>query len=268
MHIALLGVGNMGRAIMDGLLRMEQAPAITAWDALPQARALIPNDVTVAPPAEWFTKASIPDAVILAVKPADLPPAGSELRGLLPINTALYPLFISIAAGVGIETLGTWLAPQSRICRVMPNTPAKAGAAMSAYACGATCTAADRTIVETIFSACGRVVAVPEKMLHAITGLSGSGPAYVFLFIEALIEGGVTAGLPFAIARECAVQTVLGAAQMMQQSTEHPGALKAAVMSPGGTTAAGLRTLEKGAFKHAVIEAVNAATARSAELGG
>jgi pyrroline-5-carboxylate reductase len=150
----------------------------------------------------------------------------------------------------------------------MPNIALKVGEGMSAYACSATCTNADRVIVETIFSACGGVVAVPEKQLHAVTGLSGSGPAYTFLFIEALIEGAVSAGLPMNVARRCAVQTVLGAATMVQQSSDHTGALKAAVMSPGGTTAAGLYALEKGAFKHAVIDAVLSAARRSAELGG
>jgi len=149
----------------------------------------------------------------------------------------------------------------------MPNIPAKIGEGISAFACTENCSEADISLIEQTLKACGKTIAVPEKLLHAVTGLSGSGPAYVFLFIEALIEGGVTAGLPFTVARECALQTVIGAAKLAAESTDHTGALKAGVMSPGGTTAAGLRALEQHAFKHAVIDAVVSATNRSAQLG-
>lgn len=266
MHIAILGVGNMGRAILDGLKRSVKDISLTAFDVVPKALSELPAGVNAVPVSTWFVNTP-PDAVIIAVKPADLPKACSQIMGAQQAVHAPAPLYISIAAGVSIDTIRTSTSPSSRICRVMPNTPAKVGMGMSAYACSETCTENDVAIVKQIFDACGRSVAVPEKLLHAVTGLSGSGPAYAFLFIEALIEGGVTAGLPLSVARECAVQTVLGAAAMVQQSTEHTGALKAAVMSPGGTTAAGLRALEKGAFKSSVIDAVAAATNRSAELG-
>lgn len=266
MHIALLGTGNMGRAIIQGLLDADPSVSLTVYDILPQACGRLPERVLVKPPQEWFSGKESPDAVILAVKPADIGTAAASLYAVFKKSPSA-PLIISIAAGVNIASLRECTGNEVRICRVMPNTPAKVGHAMSAYACSETCSDGDRLLVNKVFSACGRAVEVPEKLLHAVTGLSGSGPAYVFLFIEALIEGGVTAGLPYAVARECAVQTVLGAAMMVQQSDEHTGAFKAAVMSPGGTTAAGLRALEEGAFKHAVINAVTSATERSIQLG-
>lgn len=267
MRIAVLGTGTMGKAIIDGLLRNLTPVTLTAYDARSQAASGLPETVTIVSPVDWFTDANTPDAIIFAVKPADLPAACADVYSFQKPVSVLQPLWISIAAGVTLQTLGGLSSPETRICRVMPNTPARVGEGLSAYACNANCSEADSSLVETVFSSCGKTVAVPEKLLHAITGLSGSGPAYVFLFIEALIEAGVTAGLPLATARECAVQTVYGAAAMLRQTTEHTGALKAGVMSPGGTTAAGLRVLEQNAFKSAVIDAVAAATARSAELG-
>jgi len=265
-RIAVLGTGNMGRAILDGLLASESGVSLIAYDVIPAACATLSKKISVVPPEAWGTPENIPDAVVLAVKPADIVATGKNLHSIFK-KASQEPLIISIAAGVNLQTLQGSFSKETRVCRVMPNTPAKVGLGMSAYACSESCSSADRALVNMIFAACGRVTEVPEKLLHAVTGLSGSGPAYVFLFIEALIEGGVTAGLPLAVARECAVQTVLGAASMVQQSTDHPGALKAAVMSPGGTTAAGLRAMEKGAFKHCVIDAVLAATERSAQLG-
>jgi pyrroline-5-carboxylate reductase len=263
MRIAVLGTGTMGKAIIDGLLQSGKTVTLTAWDTVSQAATGLPDAVTVAPPAEWFTDTTAPDAIVFAVKPADIPAACAEV---LACNKQ-QPLWVSIAAGITLQTLQGLGTSEPRICRVMPNTPARVGEGLSAYACNTACSKEDIALVEAIFTSCGRTVAVPEKLLHAVTGLSGSGPAYVFLFIEALIEGGVTAGLPLATARECAVQTVFGAAAMLRQTTEHTGTLKAGVMSPGGTTAAGLRALERNAFKNAVIEAVAAATTRSAELG-
>lgn len=266
MRIAVLGTGNMGRAILDGLLASDSGVSLIAYDVIPAACASLPEKIRVVAPEEWSNFENVPDAVVLAVKPADIVSSGNKLSSIFK-KVSPVPLIISIAAGVNLHTLQGCFSNATRICRVMPNTPVKVGLGMSAYACSETCSGADRALVKLVFAACGSVTEVPEKLLHAVTGLSGSGPAYVYLFIEALIEGGVTAGLPLAVARECAVQTVLGAATMVQQSTDHPGALKAAVMSPGGTTAAGLRALEKGAFKHCVIDAVMAATERSAQLG-
>lgn len=267
MHIAILGTGTMGKAIIDGLLKQSASVRITAFDTYTAALDGLPDTVSIAPPKEWFTAEAKPDAVLFAVKPADIQLVVKDIFQQQTRHKA-SPLWISIAAGVTIQTFSSLSNDKQRICRVMPNTPAKIGEGMSAYACTGNCTPEDTTLIETTLGACGKSIAVPEKLLHAVTGLSGSGPAYVFLFIEALIEGGVTAGLPFHVARECALQTVIGAAKLAAAGNEHTGALKAGVMSPGGTTAAGLRALEQHAFKHSVIDAVLSATNRSAQLGG
>jgi pyrroline-5-carboxylate reductase len=149
----------------------------------------------------------------------------------------------------------------------MPNTPALVGEAMSAYCLNGRCRDSDKMIIEQVLGAIGKVIAVPEKLMNAVTGLSGSGPAYVYLFIEALVEGGVAAGIPYGIAKQCAVQTVLGAARMAEASDEDVATLKSRVMSPGGTTVRGLMALEENKFKYSVIKAVTDATVRAEELG-
>lgn len=199
------------------------------------------------------------DVVLVCVKPGDVPAAlkSCNLDGRL---------VISIAAGISIATLAG-LAPGARIVRAMPNTPAQVGAGATAYAGGPSATADDLKLAGRILGAVGLAVEVPEKLLDAVTGLSGSGPAYVFLIIEALSDGGVAAGLPRALATQLATQTVLGAAQLASQSSEHPAVLREAVTSPGGTTAAGLGVLEAAAVRAAISDAVKAAAARSRELG-
>jgi pyrroline-5-carboxylate reductase len=159
------------------------------------------------------------------------------------------------------------LGAQARIVRVMPNTPSLIGEGFSAYALNERCTGHDEEATRHILAACGKAQGVPEKLMDAVTGLSGSGPAYVYLFVEALIEAGVTAGLPLQVAREAAVQTLLGAGHMIRETGEDPAVLKRRVMSPGGTTVEGLRALEHAGLRSAVIEAVRAAAVRSAELG-
>lgn len=155
------------------------------------------------------------------------------------------PLIISIAAGVTLATLESAL-PGHRVIRVMPNTPCLVGEAASAFSLGKHATDADRTLVKTLLDAVGLSMEVPETLLDAVTGLSGSGPAYVFQFIEALSDGGVMAGLPRNVAMQLAAQTVKGAAEMVLRTGKHPGELKDGVTSPGGTTIAGVEALEKG----------------------
>jgi pyrroline-5-carboxylate reductase len=266
MKVALLGCGNMGRAIVSGLLSKFSDISIIAFDKSDAALTALPDQALVLAPEEWWEKENVPDAVIIAVKPQDVEEA---LLPLTSSNTAASQgvVWISIAAGVSISTLESYLSTSAKICRVMPNTPALIGEAMSALTFNSQCDDNDTQIAEEILSACGKVVTVPEKLMNAVTGLSGSGPAYVYLFIEALIEGGVAAGLPYAIAKECAVQTVIGAARMVEQTEENPASLKAKVMSPGGTTVHGLMALEKNKFKYSVIQAVTDAAARAEELG-
>ncbi len=265
MRVAVLGCGNMGRAIITGLLKRYADISIIAYDKSEAVLKFLPDEALVVPPDEWDLEENQANAVVLAVKPQDMAEALGVFSGLAQKSD--NPLFISIAAGISIAKLERLLPAHARICRVMPNAPALVGEAMSAYCLNVRCRDSDKAIVERVLGAFGKVIGVPEKLLNAVTGLSGSGPAYVYLFIEALIEGGVAVGLPYAVAKECAVQTVLGAARMVQDRAESPSALKAAVMSPGGTTVRGLLALEENKFKFAVIKAVADAAARAEEIG-
>lgn len=174
---------------------------------------------------------------------------------------------LSIAAGATLARLEAALAPGTPVVRAMPNTPALVGAGAAAIAAGSAAGDGEVAWASSILGAVGTVVVVPESSLDAVTGLSGSGPAYVFLVVESLVEGGVLAGLPRDVASSLAVQTVLGSAQLLASSSDGPEALRAAVTSPGGTTAAGLWALERGGVRAAFLEAVMAATQRSRELG-
>lgn len=200
------------------------------------------------------------DVVLLCVKPGD---AAAALKSCGDVISG--KLLISIVAGLPISTLES-LAPGARVIRAMPNTPAQIGAGATAYAPAESARNGDAEIAGKILGAVGLAVAVNEKQLDAVTGLSGSGPAYVFLVIEALSDGGVAAGLPRPLATQLAVQTVLGAARLAAESGEHPALLREAVTSPGGTTAAALATLESAAVRAAFVDAVRAAAKRSEEL--
>jgi pyrroline-5-carboxylate reductase len=201
------------------------------------------------------------DVVLLCVKPNDVAAAlaacGTGLAG---------KLLLSIVTGWSIAALRRQ-AKGARIVRAMPNTPAQVGAGATAYAGDDSATADDLALAGRILGAVGLAVAVPEEKLDAVTGLSGSGPAYVFLVMEALSDGGVAAGLPRALATQLAVQTVLGAARLAAETKEHPALLREAVTSPGGTTAAALGVLEAAAVRAAFSDAVNAAAERARELG-
>jgi len=201
--------------------------------------------------------------LLLAVKPHQVGEVLAEIR------EAVTPehLLISIAAGVPLAKLEASLNPGSRVIRVMPNTPALLGASATAFAPGKSTSAEDIALAQRLFSAVGIAFAVKETLLDAVTGLSGSGPAYVYLMIEGLSDGGVAAGLPRDIATKLAAQTVLGAARMVLETGLHPGALKDMVTSPGGTTIEGLHELEKGGVRGTLISAVRAAADKSKKLG-
>jgi pyrroline-5-carboxylate reductase len=188
------------------------------------------------------------------------------LRDIRPVMTPGH-LIISIAAGVTLTQIGEHLASDRRLVRVMPNTPCLVGASASAFAATAATGAEDIALVDRLFNAVGKAFRVPEKLLDAVTGLSGSGPAYVFMIIEALSDGGVKMGLPRDIATTLAAQTVFGAAKLILETGEHPGTLKDMVASPAGTTIAGLHALERRGLRAALMDAVEAATRRSMELG-
>jgi pyrroline-5-carboxylate reductase len=201
--------------------------------------------------------------LLLAVKPDQVGEVLADVRG----HFTEKHLLISIAAGVPIARLEAGLAPGARVIRVMPNTPALVGASASAFALGKSAPPADGQVAQKLFSAVGVAYQVKESLLDAVTGLSGSGPAFVFLMLEALSDGGVAAGLPRDIATKLAAQTMLGSAKMLLETGLHPGALKDMVTSPGGTTIEGIHELEKAGVRAALINAVRAATEKSKRLG-
>jgi pyrroline-5-carboxylate reductase len=261
-RLQVIGGGRMGEALLAGLAAAGWAPAgdLRVVERLPgrvaELRELFPGvDVAAEPGAAA--------GHVLAVKPGD---AEAACRGLAGVDAGSPVL--SIAAGVTIARLEEALAPGTPVVRAMPNTPALVGAGAAAIAPGHAAGDEHLAWSEQVLGAVGLVVRVDESLLDAVTGLSGSGPAYVFLVAEALVEAGVLAGLPRPVSRVLATQTLLGAARLLDESPEGPEALRAAVTSPGGTTAAGLRALESAGVRAAFLDAVMAATARSRELGG
>lgn len=263
-HLAVLGAGVMGSALLSALV--DQG----AYDAA-HVRATTVDEPTRARLAEQgFAVVSnteavaAADVVLVAVKPDAVAALLAEVADALPEDAVI----VSVAAGVGLSTLTGALRSGQPVVRVMPNTPALVGEGMLAMSPGPTCTPDQAARVADLLSACGSVVSVPEKLQDAVTGLSGSGPAYVFAFTEALIEAGVQQGLPRPVATELAVQTLYGAATLLRRGGEHPTLLREQVTSPGGTTAAGLRALDAAGLRAGVADAVEAATRRSRELGG
>jgi len=264
-RIGFVGAGNMATALLRGLLRAGSVTAaqvrITDVDAAKAQSLAKEHGVIVSADAREL--AGWASALILAVKPQSMPAALSQCAAVLSIDT----LIISVAAGVRCETIAAGLPSGARVIRAMPNTPALVGAGATALCTGATATAADRDFARGLFDAVGRTVVVDESHMDAVTGLSGSGPAYVMVVIEALADGGVRAGLSRETALLLATQTVLGSAQLLLASGDHPAAWKDRVMSPGGTTSAGLEAIEAGRLRHTLGRAVQKATRRSRELG-
>jgi len=260
--VGTVGAGNMAEAILQGLLHAGLAPEqLIASDPDPGRREHVAERLGVRTTESNADVAEASELVVLAVKPSQLEAAA----GTLPHDGG--PLYVSIAAGVTLGTLRRLLGAGSRVIRAMPNTPALIGAGITAVAEDAATAPEDLERACAVLRAVGEVVRVAEPLLDPVTGLSGSGPAYVYLFIEALTEGGIREGLPATIARQLAVATVSGAARMVDESGEHPAVLRERVTSPGGTTIAGLAALESGGLRSALLEAVRAATARSRALG-
>jgi pyrroline-5-carboxylate reductase len=262
--IAMIGSGQMGEALVGGWLAAKtvSAEAIMATDASAERRDLMKRRFGVRTGTDNREAASKSDVVVLAVKPQIL---GGVMKELAPALAG--KLVLSIAAGVTLTHLAG-LAPKTvRFVRIMPNTPVLVRDGVSALSFGSTVTEKDLQLARRLFEAVGKVVVVEEKLMDAVTGLSGSGPAYVFLAIEALADGGVKMGLPRSIADLLAAQTVLGAARMVLETGELPAKLKNGVASPGGTTIAGLHRLEQGGLRAALMAAVEAAAKRSEELG-
>eukprot|EP00741_Cyanophora_paradoxa_P023168 tig00021571_g22378.t1 len=261
-----VGAGQMAAAIIRGLLKSTiiQADRIVASDGYEQALTPLRDSgiKTFRNGNQEVAKHS--DVIVLAVKPDVIPDVLQDLR---PCIEPARHLIVSIAAGVSIAQIERELPPGSRVVRVMPNTPCLVGECAAAFSLGSEATSHDKETVGVMFGTLGTAICVKEKLLDAVTGLSGSGPAYVFLMIEAMADGGVRAGLSRDVALKLAAQTVLGAAKMVLETGKHPGLLKDAVASPGGTTIAGIHELEKAGFRASLMNAVLAASQRSAELG-
>ncbi|MBK5275322.1 MAG: pyrroline-5-carboxylate reductase [Desulfuromonadales bacterium] len=264
-RIAFLGGGNMAEAIIRGLIREDTAAELMIAEISAERRDYLtrsyPNAQVLESAADT---AAWGDVVILSVKPQQ---SAAVLSGIKQIVTP-DKLIVSIMAGVRSASIEEALGSGARVVRVMPNTPALVGAGATAICSGSCATAGDLDRVEAIFARTGLVVRVDEKQMDAVTGLSGSGPAYVFTFIEALSDAGVKNGLSRDVSAKLAVQTVLGAARMLAETGEHPAQLREKVTSPGGTTIAGLHVLENGCFRGTIMDAVEAATVRSKELAG
>jgi pyrroline-5-carboxylate reductase len=266
--LVVIGGGRMGEALASGLVAH-------GWSG----RQIVVVEAAEARRSElggrpWALAGSLEEGLglagagpgtsvglVIAVKPKDVESVCRQAAVSTGVTRAL-----SIAAGVTLGNLDLWLEPLVAL-RAMPNTPALVGSAASAVAAGRKAGPDDVEWAKAILSAVGTVVELPESALDAVTGLSGSGPAYVFLIAEALIDAGVLVGLPRPVARDLAIQTLLGSVRLLAETGEEPAALRAAVTSPGGTTAAGLRALEAAGVRAAVLEAVTAATERAREMG-
>jgi len=262
--IAIIGAGQMAEALLGGFLASRSADpaALFATDSSPERRDVIKRRFGIRVGPDNAEAVSWAEVVVLAVKPQVLDTVLGGIAARLAGR-----LVVSIAAGVSIRRIAERLPHGTRIVRVMPNAPALVREGMSALAIGPGVTEEDASLVRALFEAVGRVVTVEERLMDAVTGLSGSGPAYVFMAIEALADGGVKMGLSRTVAELLAAQTVLGAARMMLETGEHPARLKDRVASPGGTTIAGIHQLEQGGFRANLIAAVEAATKKSEEMG-
>ncbi|MBJ7326546.1 MAG: pyrroline-5-carboxylate reductase [Chthoniobacterales bacterium] len=264
MKIGFIGCGKMGSALIQGVLaaKLSEPHEVTVYDRLVEPAETLGTESGICVAGSNSEVAEASDIIVLCVKPDDAIPAVSEAARELEGK-----LLVSIVAGVTIASLEQAAGKACLVVRVMPNTAVLVQKGASAYALGAGVEDKDAEITERIFTSVGRAFRVKEALLDAVTGLSGSGPAYFYLFIEALADGGVQMGLPRDLALNLAVQTAAGAAEMLAQTMMHPAVLREMVTSPGGTTIAGLAELERAGMRSAVMNAVRAATLRARELG-
>lgn len=266
-RIGFLGAGNMGTAIIKGLISsgVIGPDRIIASDALAHRRQFVEETHGIRTTSDNRELVAQSDIVVLAIKPQVCPTVLSEISDALDETK----LVLSIVAGVTVDSILSLAKAKegTRVIRTIPNTPAMVKEGITVIATDNTTSPKDIKITETIFKTVGRTVVMEENLLDAATGLSASGPAYVFVMIDALADGGVRMGIPRETALILAAQTLVGASKLFLESGKHPGQLKDMVATPGGTTIAGLHQLEAGGLRHALISAVQAATLRSAELG-
>lgn len=265
LKLGFLGAGKMAGALAKGFIKagLASTAGIVASDPVAQARSHFSSETGAASVGTNSDVARFSKLLVLAVKPDQV---GAVLKEISPQFTTEHTL-LSIAAGVPLARLEAGLPAPARVVRVMPNTPALVGASATGFALGKHAQAADAELTQRLFASVGIVYEVKESLLDAVTGLSGSGPAYVFLMIEALSDGGVAAGLPREVATRLAAQTVLGSARMVLESGVHPSVLRDMVTSPGGTTIEGLHELERAGMRGAFMSAVRAAADKSKRLG-
>jgi len=260
--LAILGAGVMGETVLSGLIRAGWSPdQIVATDRRPERQVELTQryGITMLDNVEAAGRA---DTVLVVVKPQDMADLLAEIAPVLTADS----LLVSLAAGVDTASIEAQLPPGTAVVRVMPNTPAQVDEGMAAISPGAHSTPADLAHVTEILSATGRVLTLPERYQDAVTAISGSGPAYLFFVVEAMIEAGVHLGLPRDTATELVVQTMLGSAKLLRETGEHPTVLRERVTSPGGTTAAAVRQLEDHKVRAAFMGAIEAARDRSREL--
>ncbi len=262
-RIAVLGAGKIGEALLSGLLAGGQAAGdLVFTERHPERAAELTSRLGVEA-VDVAVAAQRSDMVVVAVKPQDIAPVLTELAAALRPGT----LVVSLCAGLPTALFEGALPTGTPIVRVMPNTPMLVGEAMSAISPGTHATDEQLASVEKMLASVGRVVRVPESQQDAVTALSGSGPAYFFYLVEAMIDAGILLGLPRAVAADLIVQSAFGAARMLRESQDHPVILREAVTSPAGTTIAAIRELERHGVRAALIDAIEAARDRSVELG-
>lgn len=262
--IGFIGAGKMATALAKGFLRTGLVSPDNLWasDVYPAAREAFARETGGSVTESNLEVVRAADILFLAVKPQQI----VDVLGEVAESLGSRHLLISIAAGVTLARLESSAPAGTRFVRVMPNTPALVGESASAFALGESATPADAATARQLLGSVGLALQVSEKLLDGVTGVSGSGPAYAFLMIEALADGGVAAGLPRDIAQKLAAQTLLGAARMVLETGQHPGALKDAVCSPGGTTIDAMHELEKGGVRAALISAVRVAADKARRL--
>lgn len=263
--LVVIGGGAMGAALVGGVIDSGVCDAsdIVVVDVAPAILESVSSRLGVNTTMDAAAAVSGADVLLIAVKPGVVKKALGAVRDSIPSGC----LVLSIAAGVKIESLEDCVNTGVPVIRAMPNTPCQVGCGAVAFARGSAASDDDAELAKKLFGAVGLVVELPESNLDAVTGLSGSGPAYIFVLIEALSDAGVAVGLPRDKSTALAAQTVMGSAKMVLESGMHPAVLKDQVTSPGGTTIAGITALEKAGFRSAIIQAVKAASDRSRELG-
>lgn len=263
MKLAIIGLGKMGSALLAGIINswIYKNNEIIGADIAVTDQDSNNDYLGITTTSDNHKAVRLADIILLAVKPQFINKVLSDIK-----ETTSGKLVISIVAGISIDRLQQGLSTDCRVIRVMPNTPALVGEGISAFSPGSKTTEEDRQSVKTILQSIGKVVEVEENLMDAVTGLSGSGPAYVYMIIDALADGGVLMGLSRKLALKLAAQTVLGSAKMVMETGQHPGELKDAVASPGGTTIRAIEQLENRGVRGVLISAVRAAAERSSEL--